>query len=93
MDVVFVQETHSDCVNEGDWKREWPGEVFLSHKRSNSAGVGILFYRAFALCSVEVLDIMSGHILRVNALDEKLFLFVFMLSFKYCEDELFECSM
>ena len=70
LDVVFLQETHSDSVNEEDWKREWPGEVFLSHKRSNSAGVGILFSRAFSPRSVEVQDIMSGHILRVNALYE-----------------------
>ena len=57
-------------VNEGDWKREWPWEVFLCQKRSNSAGVGILFSRAFSPPSVMVLDIMSGHILRVNALYE-----------------------
>ena len=59
-------------VSEVDWKREWPGEVFLSHKQYNSAGVGILFSRAFSPRSVEVMDIMSGHILRVNALYENI---------------------
>ena len=64
--MVFIQETHSDSVNEWDWKREWPGEVFLSHKWSNSAGVGIPFSRAFSPHPVEVLDIMSGLYENVN---------------------------
>lgn len=63
--------------------------------RSNSAGVGILFSRAFSPHPVEVLDIMAGHILRVNAPYEnvKLFLFVFLPGFKYSEDEPFQCFM
>ena len=60
------KETHRYSANEKDWKREWPGEVFLRHKRSNSARVGILFSRTFTPRTVEVLDI----ILRVNALYE-----------------------
>ncbi|KAI3359013.1 hypothetical protein L3Q82_015397 [Scortum barcoo] len=27
LDVLFVQETHSDSSNERDWRREWPGQV------------------------------------------------------------------
>ena len=26
VDVMFVQETHSDILNESDWKKEWGGE-------------------------------------------------------------------
>ncbi len=40
---VFLQETHSTVDNEADWKKEWDGEVCLSHKSNNSGGVGILF--------------------------------------------------
>ena len=36
LEVLFVQDTHSDSKNEGDWRREWPGQVFLSHIQSNS---------------------------------------------------------
>lgn len=65
LDVLFVQETHSDSKNEGDWRREWPGQVFLSHKQSNSAGVGILFSKAFSPQSVELHHVMAGHVLMV----------------------------
>ncbi|KAI3364783.1 hypothetical protein L3Q82_000911 [Scortum barcoo] len=67
----FVQETHSDSSNEMDWRREWPGQVFLSHKQSNSAGVGILFSRAFSPQSVELHHVLPGHALMVKALYEK----------------------
>lgn len=67
LDVVFIQETHSDDENERDWKKEWPGQVFLSHKSFNSAGVGVLFNKAFNPHSVEVQDVLSGHILKVRA--------------------------
>ena len=94
--AVFVQETHSDSASEGDWKRAWPGEVLLSHKRCNNAGVGIVFSRAFPPRSVDVLDITSGHILRVNALYESVEVVLFFClcpSFKYCEDELFKSML
>ncbi|KAI3369590.1 hypothetical protein L3Q82_024474, partial [Scortum barcoo] len=71
LDVLFVQETHSDSSNERDWRREWPGQVFLSHKQSNSAGVGILFSRAFSPQSVELHHVLPGHALMVKALYEK----------------------
>ncbi len=33
IDVMYVQETHSDCINESDWKKEWEGEVVVcSHE-------------------------------------------------------------
>lgn len=67
LDVVFVQETHSDTVNEREWRKEWPGQVFQSHKLSNSGGVGLLFLRGFTPCSVEVEEIICGHILKVKA--------------------------
>ena len=38
LDVLFLQETHSCCENEGVWRREWEGEVVLSHNTSLSGG-------------------------------------------------------
>ncbi|KAI3375227.1 hypothetical protein L3Q82_021729 [Scortum barcoo] len=64
LDVLFVQETHSDSNNERDWRREWPGQVFLSHKQSNSAG-------AFSPQSVKLHHVMPGHALMVKGLYEK----------------------
>lgn len=31
INVMLVQETHSDTLDETDWRREWDGEVVLSH--------------------------------------------------------------
>ena len=67
LDVTFIQETHSTVDNEGDWRREWNGQVYFSHKSSNSGGVGVLFSRDFNPVSVDVEDIMAGHILKINA--------------------------
>ncbi|KAI3369169.1 hypothetical protein L3Q82_026128 [Scortum barcoo] len=69
--LAETKETHSDSSNERDWRREWPGQVFLSHKQSNSAGVGILFSRAFSPQSVELHHVLPGHALMVKALYEK----------------------
>ena len=33
--------------NERDWKKEWSGDVFLSHRSFNSGGVGIMFSNNF----------------------------------------------
>ncbi|TWW59346.1 Transposon TX1 uncharacterized 149 kDa protein ORF 2 [Takifugu flavidus] len=70
VDVLLIQETHSNGNNEGDWRREWPGQVFLSHKLSNSAGVGILFSPHFKPQSAELHHIMDGHVLMVKAVYE-----------------------
>ena len=34
VDVLFLQETHSDGGNEADWRKEWEGEAILSHGTS-----------------------------------------------------------
>ena len=66
LDVIFVQETHSNSENEHDWRKEWPGEVILSHKTSKSGGVAVLFSNSFTPFSFEVEEIMSGHISKVK---------------------------
>ena len=66
LDVIFLQETHSDVENESDWRKQWPGEVILSHKASNSGGVGVLFSKGFRPCSFSVEEIMCGHIIKIK---------------------------
>jgi hypothetical protein len=41
--VLFLQETHSDVVNEVDWGLWWKGASVLSHGTNFSAGVAVLF--------------------------------------------------
>lgn len=71
LDVVLIQETQSDEDNEGAWRKEWSRQLFLSHKLSNSAGVGILFSTAFNPQSVETIDILAGHALMVKTVFEE----------------------
>lgn len=42
IDVLFLQETHSDNGNEADWSREWNGDVILSHNTTLSGVVAVL---------------------------------------------------
>lgn len=46
IDVVFLQDSHSDNLNSTDWSRECEGQVLLSHCRTSSAGVGIFFTKS-----------------------------------------------
>lgn len=43
LNVIFLQETHSNLDNEVDWGLWWKGEHFLSHGNNLSAGVAIFF--------------------------------------------------
>ncbi len=54
IDIVLLQETHSDSKNEIDWRREWDGQIVLSHKSSISGGVAVLFSKHFLPLSCEV---------------------------------------
>lgn len=71
LNVTFLQETHSTAEIETEWKREWGGEVFLSHKSSNSGGVGILFSRDFLPVSCAAEEIIEGRLLKIRAQFEK----------------------
>ena len=76
-EVAFLQETHSDSNNENDWKREWEGQVVLSHLSTTSGGVGITFSKSFTPDSLEVEDVVEGRLLVVRAEVEQFYL-VFM---------------
>lgn len=42
MNVIFLQETHSNQSNEFEWRLWWEGEYVLSHGTNLSAGVAVL---------------------------------------------------
>ena len=67
VDVLFLQETHSDFKNETEWRREWGGEVILSHHTHVSGGVGFLLSKAFKPNSLEVQSIVDGRLLVLRA--------------------------
>ena len=67
IDVMMIQETHSDAGNEADWKAEWEGEVCLSSLTSVSGGVAILFSRSFVPVSYEVQRKVEGRLMVVKA--------------------------
>ncbi|KAL7833192.1 hypothetical protein SRHO_G00302100 [Serrasalmus rhombeus] len=71
IDVMFVQETHSDERNAVDWVREYDGRAFLSHRSSVSGGVALLFAKSWAPQSVEVENIMAGNQGDIEALKTK----------------------
>ena len=75
LDILFVQETHSTIDNEGDWKKEWSGDVFLSHKSFNSGGVGILFSNNFKPFSYNEEVVVEGRLLKVKTQYEDLKMF------------------
>lgn len=43
--VLFLQETHSDVLNEVDWGLWWKGASVLSHGTNVSAGVADILHR------------------------------------------------
>lgn len=49
IDVLFLQEIHSDECNKADWDKDWEGQVALSHNTTTvNIRVGFLFSRSFA---------------------------------------------
>ncbi|TWW73398.1 Transposon TX1 uncharacterized 149 kDa protein ORF 2 [Takifugu flavidus] len=68
VDVMFLQETHSDRNNEADWEKEWEGQALLSHNTSLSGGVGLLFSKSFAPSSLEVEHVVSREKIRFYVL-------------------------
>lgn len=60
IDVLFLQEVHSDQGVEGGWEKAWEGLVVLSHNTSQSSGVGIIFSQRFSPSSLEVEQVVKG---------------------------------
>ncbi|KAI4899121.1 hypothetical protein NFI96_006348 [Prochilodus magdalenae] len=66
LDVVLLQETHSDVNNSADWIKEWEGLAVLSHHTSMSGGVVVLFAKSFIPCSYDVEEVVTGRLLKVR---------------------------
>nr|BAC82609.1 pol-like protein [Danio rerio] len=77
IDVLFVQETHSDALNACDWAREYNGLPILSHLSSVSGGVAVLFSKNFIPCSYQVEEIINGRLLKIRAqFENSVFVFI-----------------
>lgn len=66
MDIIFLQETHSDLGNEVEWKMWWEGKIFLSHGSNLSGGVAILFSKRLNMTNISSYEIDEGRILIVQ---------------------------
>lgn len=67
IDVLLVQETHSDVTNSTEWSKEFKGLSFLSHKTSLSGGVAILFASSFTPFSCDMEEVVKGRLLKSRA--------------------------
>ncbi|KAI4890612.1 hypothetical protein NFI96_004370 [Prochilodus magdalenae] len=77
LDVVLLQETHSDVNNSADWVKEWEGLAVLSHHTSMSGGVAVLFAKSFIPCSYDVEEVVPGRLLKVRAcFENEVFVFI-----------------
>ncbi len=63
VNVVFLQETHSNDENEIEWNRWWEGNLVLSHGTNNSAGVAILFKKGLSVNILYTEEIVKGRVL------------------------------
>lgn len=73
IDVLFLQETHSDIDNTEDFN----GMAILSLFTSLSGSVAMLFSRNFIPYSYNVEDVIKGRLLKISASFEKSY-FVFV---------------
>jgi len=64
--VVFIQETHSDALNETDWRKEWEGVVLCSHMSSTRGGVAVLFAKHFTPVLFEVKQEVPGRLIVIR---------------------------
>uniref|UniRef100_A0A669BQM4 Reverse transcriptase domain-containing protein n=1 Tax=Oreochromis niloticus TaxID=8128 RepID=A0A669BQM4_ORENI len=77
LDIVFLQETHTDSLNEVDWDLWWGGRKFLSHGTNFSAGVAILFSPSLNVNIIFSMEMVKGRVLLVKAEIEG-FIFTFV---------------
>jgi len=63
VNIVFLQETHSNEENEIEWNRWWEGKLALSHGTNNSAGVAILFKKGLNVNILNIEEIEKGRVL------------------------------
>lgn len=77
LNVVLLQETHSDVDNEADWKMCWKGQQILSHGTNLSAGVAILFSPETTVNILSSEEVIKGRLVLVKAeIEDFLFCFI-----------------
>lgn len=77
LNVIFLQETHSDIANELEWGLWWKGQYILSHKTNVSAGLAILFSRDLRVNVLKKEEPVNGILVVVKAdIDGVIFYFV-----------------
>ena len=77
LDIIFLQETHSDTGNEVDWGLWWRGQYFLSHGTNNSKGIAILFSPGVTVNVISHTEIVTGRVQMVRAeIGEVVFCFI-----------------
>ncbi|KAK0148421.1 Transposon TX1 uncharacterized protein [Merluccius polli] len=67
LDIIFLQETHSDSNNEVDWGLWWRGYYTLSHGTNMSAGVATLIRPGLDIKVTSTSEIMAGRAVAVKA--------------------------
>ena len=67
LDIIFLQETHSDTNNEVDWGLWWRGHYTLSHGTNLSAGVATLISPGLDIKVISTSEIMAGRAVAVKA--------------------------
>lgn len=67
LDVIFLQEIHSDNVIEIEWGLGWTGQCMFSHGTNCCAGVGILFSPTLDIQILASTECINGRILHVKA--------------------------
>ncbi len=67
MNVMFLQETHSDINNEVDWGLWSEGQFVLSHGTNLSAGVAILFSKDLNANILSINELEKGRLLLIKA--------------------------
>lgn len=77
LNVMFLQETHSDVNNEVDWGLWSDGQYVLSHGTNLSAGVAIVFSKKLNVNILLVNELERGRLLLVKAkIKDMCFVFV-----------------
>lgn len=67
MDVLFLQETHSQLESENIWRNQWAGEnSYFCHGESNSRGVSTHFRNGIGAKILEVCTDPSGRFLWIK---------------------------
>lgn len=67
LNIVFLQEMHSNQTNEVKWGLWWEGERVLSHGTNLSAGVAVLFSPALKVNILSINEVHPGRLLIVRA--------------------------